>query len=159
MVVHGPPRWWVKLADFGLSKRLTECSVYHTKSGTRFYMAPEILGYLSSGNSSTRYTNAVDIWALGCIAYRLLTGDVPFRSDKSLIKFCEGRLRFTCQALLESSVGETCTNFVRTLLTTSPNDRPSATQALDDTWVASGTPRLSFWLTNHVAPCANFIRL
>lgn len=24
LVVHGPPKWWVKVADFGLSKRLTE---------------------------------------------------------------------------------------------------------------------------------------
>lgn len=59
LVVHGPPEWWVKLADFGLSKRLTELTAYRTKGGTLSYMAPEILDYLDM--PSEEYTNAVDL--------------------------------------------------------------------------------------------------
>ncbi|KAG8406374.1 hypothetical protein J3458_021209 [Metarhizium acridum] len=61
LVVHGPPQWWVKIADFAVSKRLTVSTEYHTKSGTQPYMAPEILDYLDSAKSSPGYTNAVDI--------------------------------------------------------------------------------------------------
>lgn len=69
LVVNGPPEWWVKLADFGLSKKLTETTAYHIKSGTQSYTAPEILNYLNTDTLSAGYTNAVDLWAVGCITY------------------------------------------------------------------------------------------
>ncbi|CAK1356379.1 unnamed protein product [Cercospora beticola] len=45
LVVQGGPAWHVKIADFGLSKRLVEdLSSLRTVAGTAGYMAPEILG-------------------------------------------------------------------------------------------------------------------
>ncbi len=41
--------------------------------GTPLYVAPEML----ESNLSGPFT---DIWALGCILYQCLTGDVPFRA-------------------------------------------------------------------------------
>lgn len=39
--------------------------------GTAYYVSPEMLKQNESGPAS-------DIWALGCIIYRMLSGDVPF---------------------------------------------------------------------------------
>jgi serine/threonine protein kinase len=135
LVIHGPPKWWVKLADFGLSKRLTELTAYRTKSGTQSYMAPEILDYLDT--SSEDYTNAVDLWAVGCITYRLVTGVVPFPPGKSLLKYCEDKSLFPYDALLDSGIKSLCSNFIKGLLETGPMRRPSASHALNHAWINS----------------------
>ncbi|KAH6703240.1 kinase-like domain-containing protein [Leptodontidium sp. MPI-SDFR-AT-0119] len=96
LVCRGPPHWWVKLADFGLSKRRTEDTALRTQTGTQAYMAPEILNYIP-GHSE--YTYAVDIWALGCIIYRLISGVVPFPPGLSLTNFCGDEERFPSKAL------------------------------------------------------------
>ena len=136
LVVNGPPKWWVKLADFGLSKRLTETTAYRTKGGTQSYMAPEILEYLDA--PSGEYTNAVDLWAVGCIAYRLVTGVVPFPPGKSLLKYCEDKSLYPYDALLDSGIKSLCSNFIKELLKTSPTQRPLASQALNHVWIISG---------------------
>lgn len=87
--MNGSPDWWVKLADFGLSKRVTDTTAFNTKGGTQSYMAPEILNYLSTSEGSEEYTNSVDIWAVGCIVYHLITGGVPFPPGKSFIRYCD----------------------------------------------------------------------
>lgn len=86
----------MKLADFGLSKRRTEDTALRTQTGTQAYMAPEILNYIP-GHSE--YTYAVDIWALGCIIYRLISGVVPFPPGLSLTNFCGDEERFPSKAL------------------------------------------------------------
>ena len=53
------------ICDFGLSKSY-ENSVMKTHCGTTNYMAPEIQ------MNNSKYTPAVDIWALGCCFYELL---------------------------------------------------------------------------------------
>ena len=75
-----PPR--VKLGDFGISKRVRpqDTTTFHTQVSTRIYGAPEVLG--SDSNSETSvYTNAVDIWSLGCVIYELLAGTRLFASE------------------------------------------------------------------------------
>ncbi|KFZ22766.1 hypothetical protein V502_02755 [Pseudogymnoascus sp. VKM F-4520 (FW-2644)] len=139
LVVHGPPQWWVKLADFGLSKRLTETTAYYTKSGTQSYMAPEIFDYLDTDTPSTEYTNAVDLWAVGCITYRLVTGKVPFPPGKSLGKYCEDKSLFPLGPHFDSGMKSSCFEFIKGLLEPHPKERPSASQALALTWNISGS--------------------
>jgi serine/threonine protein kinase len=138
LVVTGPPKWWVKLADFGLSKRLTETTAYHTRSGTQSYMALEILDYLDTDVPSTEYTNAVDLWAVGCITYRLVIGKVPFPPDISLMKYCANNSLFPHESLLDNGINSSGHQFIRDLLATHPKERPSASQALNHTWIISG---------------------
>ncbi|KAH8805450.1 WD40-repeat-containing domain protein [Xylogone sp. PMI_703] len=137
LVVHGSPEWWVKLADFGLSKRLTEITAFRTKSGTQSYMAPELLDYLDIPREE--YTNAVDVWAVGCITYRLVTGIVPFPPGRSLFEYCKDKSLFPYDALLDHGVKSVCVKFIKELLQTSPEQRPSSSQALDHTWINSGS--------------------
>jgi NIMA (never in mitosis gene a)-related kinase len=57
----------IKIGDFGVSKQLeSNKKSASTQVGTENYAAPEIY-------TEKKYTNKVDIWALGCIIYELLT--------------------------------------------------------------------------------------
>ncbi|PVH75199.1 Pkinase-domain-containing protein, partial [Cadophora sp. DSE1049] len=137
LVVNGSPDWWVKLADFGLSKRLTDSTAFNTKGGTQSYMAPEILNYLSMPEGTEQYTNSVDIWAAGCIVYRLITGRVPFPPGKSLVKYCEDKSLFPYDDLFDSGIKSEGYKFLRQLLSALPGERPSASQALKHSWILS----------------------
>lgn len=136
LVCRTGPQWWVKLADFGLSKRRTEETAYRTQIGTESYMAPEILDYVPrEGLHKSAYTTAVDLWALGCIVYRLGSGVVPFPPGPSLYKFCENPSGFLYQSLQLDRSG---IEFIRSLLAPNPGHRPNAQQALDHPWMQIG---------------------
>lgn len=66
-------RGYLKLTDFGLSKRLTKPAF--SFCGTIEYMAPEILRQYSRG-----YGKEVDFWALGVLIYEFSHGITPFYS-------------------------------------------------------------------------------
>ena len=71
------PEDHVYLSDFGLSKRIT-AHAEHTRTGeilgTLDYIAPEQIRREAPGP-------AADIYALGCMAFHLLTGQVPFPAE------------------------------------------------------------------------------
>lgn len=127
------------MADFGLSKRLTNTTGFYTRAGTESYMAPEILGFLNPSQPGSDYTHAVDIWSAGCIVYRLITGELPFPQITSLMKYCEDKSLFPFDALFDSGIKSEGSKFLRQLLVTKPSERPSATQALNHNWILSGT--------------------
>jgi serine/threonine-protein kinase len=72
---------FVKVLDFGLVKfndrtqAQTLVTLEHTTTGTPAYMAPEIV--LGEANVDRR----ADVYALGCVAYHLLTGQLVFEAD------------------------------------------------------------------------------
>ncbi|KAK0619201.1 kinase-like domain-containing protein [Immersiella caudata] len=80
------PMWWIKISDFGQSKRAIEgVTSLHTGVGTPGDPAPELMGIFSTDNlelsrDRTRpsYTTAVDIWSLGTIIFRMIKGKTPF---------------------------------------------------------------------------------
>ncbi|CEO60026.1 hypothetical protein PMG11_04669 [Penicillium brasilianum] len=47
---HPPSQWWVKLADFGISKRIEEASGGSTLHGTLGYIAPELWKLTARGS-------------------------------------------------------------------------------------------------------------
>ncbi|XP_076264769.1 protein kinase, cGMP-dependent at 21D isoform X2 [Rhynchophorus ferrugineus] len=65
---------YVKLVDFGFSKRLGYSSKTWTFCGTPVYVAPETI--LNKGHD-----RAVDYWALGILMHELLTGNPPFTAS------------------------------------------------------------------------------
>jgi serine/threonine protein kinase len=100
-------------------------------------MAPEILNYLDASAASSEYTNAVDLWAVGCIVYRLITGVIPFPPGTSLVKYCQDKSSFPYDALFDSGIKSDGSKFIRQLLATDPKVRPSASQALQHQWIIS----------------------
>lgn len=72
-------QWRPKIADFGLSRQIddTDASIANSAIGiTIAYAAPEQI----EGNPIRKN---VDLWALGVIVYRLLTGDMPFAATQN----------------------------------------------------------------------------
>jgi len=65
---------FIKLADFGFTKKLCPWERTYTICGTPEYMAPEI----SMGSG---YCHAVDWYALGIIIYELTFGRTPFMNS------------------------------------------------------------------------------
>jgi len=69
----------VKLVDFGLVRAVAEAGITSTSVilGTAAYLSPE---QVKDGNASPRS----DVYAVGIVAYELLTGQTPFSGDTSL---------------------------------------------------------------------------
>merc|ERR1712146_242368 len=61
----------VKLIDFGFGCRILHGVRLKAKVGTFVYTAPEAI----QGESCTE---KLDMWALGCVLYVLLSGNAPF---------------------------------------------------------------------------------
>lgn len=60
----------VKLADFGLSKKITENTHLKTFCGSLSYLAPEVFSNRKNETQTyTKYTNKVDSWSFGVILY------------------------------------------------------------------------------------------
>uniref|UniRef100_A0A8R1U7Z8 Ribosomal protein S6 kinase n=1 Tax=Pristionchus pacificus TaxID=54126 RepID=A0A8R1U7Z8_PRIPA len=68
----------IKLTDFGLSKLILPEGLMRANSycGTIEYMSPEVVNRPEDG-----YTEVVDWWSMGVIAFELLTGCSPFTVD------------------------------------------------------------------------------
>eukprot|EP00928_Gymnodinium_smaydae_P032117 TRINITY_DN23345_c0_g1_i1.p1 TRINITY_DN23345_c0_g1~~TRINITY_DN23345_c0_g1_i1.p1 ORF type:complete len:1056 (+),score=200.20 TRINITY_DN23345_c0_g1_i1:415-3168(+) len=70
----------VKVADFGLARQklgANAASLMKTMVGTILYSCPEIV-------QQQPYTNKTDVWALGCILYKLATLRDPFQGGNPL---------------------------------------------------------------------------
>ncbi|KAF4654494.1 hypothetical protein FOZ61_008242 [Perkinsus olseni] len=69
----------IKIADFGLARRSPDFPRQLPRSrticGSDFYLAPEII-------RQEEYGREIDIWAVGVIAYVVLTGSLPFYSPQ-----------------------------------------------------------------------------
>ncbi|MEZ6008564.1 MAG: protein kinase [Planctomycetota bacterium] len=67
----------IKLLDFGLGRDVTEATRSASADhlvGTPHYMAPELL-------QNQRASPASDVWSMGVLLYRALTGHLPFDAD------------------------------------------------------------------------------
>jgi serine/threonine-protein kinase len=80
----GPDCDFVKVLDFGLVKQTTDLNEstaltgLGVAAGTPAFMAPEV------ALSQTDVDPRADIYAVGCVAYWLVTGEVVFKRDTSL---------------------------------------------------------------------------
>ncbi|CAD6199765.1 unnamed protein product [Caenorhabditis auriculariae] len=117
------------ITDFGLAYQATKPNETMTETcGTPEYIAPELL-------LRVPYTQKVDMWAVGVIAYILMSGIMPFDDD------CRSRLYthiITANYVYYPqfwSGSELAKQFVDALLETNANERLSATAALSHEWL------------------------
>jgi len=130
---------WVKLGDFGVSKRILAgaTTTFHTQVSTPVYSAPEVLG-LDPNSETSNYTNSVDIWSLGCVIYELLAGAKLFVSELQLYRYLYGTWPFPEESLrvLSPPTDDTGISLLKAMLAIQPGDRPTATGALRNQWLA-----------------------
>ena len=130
---------WVKLGDFGVSKRILAqaTTTFHTQVSTPMYSAPEVLG-LDSGSETSDYTNSVDIWSLGCVIYELLVGTKLFASEGQVSRYYFGKWPFPEDTLkgLSPPTDDLGISLLKSMLIIQPEDRPTASSALSHGWLA-----------------------
>ncbi|KAI4158464.1 MAG: hypothetical protein LQ342_007420 [Letrouitia transgressa] len=81
-VVQKTPRWWVKIGDFGITKRTgIDQTALRTETGTPYFSAPETEP--DDYQATVSYTSAVDMWSFGCVIYNVLAKTPPFLSRKA----------------------------------------------------------------------------
>ncbi|KAJ1323174.1 calcium/calmodulin-dependent protein kinase I [Microdochium nivale] len=128
LVSRPGPVWHVKIADFGLSKNLDGTALGTHGIGTNGYVAPEQLD-----DRADSYTPAVDVFALGCIAYCLRTGRPPFQSPWPLMEYVRDPRCFPIEPLDDSSAK--CARFIQSTMAARPGDRPSVEAILGHAWL------------------------
>jgi hypothetical protein len=110
-----------------------------TVSGTAGFLAPELLGFIDlDSRSNFSYTTAVDIWAVGEINFRMLSGgEAVFQNLNELRRYVEGRLNFPSDELCTHGVSQEAYSFTKNLMAAIPDNRPSAEKALEFGWFKS----------------------
>ena len=103
----------VKLADFGLSKKITDST--DTFCGTAEYIAPEILRH-------EKYSFAVDWWSMGILLYDIINDGTPFYDDNQT-KMFENIL--TEEPEFSKYGNKTANDLMKQLLNKDPAQRPS----------------------------------
>lgn len=123
----------VKLADFGLSKKVvnTTGADLSTPCGTVGYTAPEVV-------RDERYSFQVDLWGIGCVLYTVLCGFPPFYDEKIDVlteKISKGEYNFLRPWWDEISDG--AKNCVSRLLEIDPLKRYTIEELLADPWFST----------------------
>ncbi|KAF5631162.1 ankyrin repeat domain protein [Fusarium tjaetaba] len=136
-----PSSWWVKLADFGISKKLgAETTGTTLASGTPLYMAPELLQYDSRSILTEDYFKA-DVWAIGITAFFILTKSVPFKSQPAIFHY-SGNLQDLATIFADSQLTEIARSFVSEVLKPQPGERPDAERAKQHAWIRHWLPEI-----------------
>lgn len=128
MYLTNDPDSSLVLADFGIAKMLENNEMLTTMAGSFGYAAPEVMLKLGHGK-------AVDMWSLGVITYTLLCGYSPFRSESlpELIEECQnGRVIF--HERYWKDVSKDAKLFIGLLLQPNPDDRPTSSVSLSNSW-------------------------
>ena len=83
---------------------------------------------------TSEYTNAIDIWALGCITHEILTQTLPFRGWGELSSYCS-RPSLPRNAMLSKNISKRGIEFVERALAYPPVCRMAANEALGLEWL------------------------
>jgi serine/threonine protein kinase len=143
-VLQPGPDWWIKISDFGISKRAEEGSTaFRTLIGTRGYLAPELFFWFPPGSQGppatgdSSYTSAVDIWALGETVFRMITNRPAFGEPRDLYNYVVAGGPFPGNPLRQQNVEPSCYEFVESTMARSAVDRPTASNASNHAWVSN----------------------
>ncbi|KAK5654581.1 hypothetical protein OQA88_7210 [Cercophora sp. LCS_1] len=139
MVVEEGPDWWVKIADFGISKRRHELttSLQTQQLGTFAFAAPEAAG-VSDDEPGSAHATALDMWSLGAVAFRMMTNVGAFPNLKELADYCSGRRGFPTARLKGRGISDHGQQFVESLMLLKPEKRPLVDQARQHPWIQVG---------------------
>mmetsp|Transcript_67117 Transcript_67117/g.111602 ORF Transcript_67117/g.111602 Transcript_67117/m.111602 type:complete len:655 (+) Transcript_67117:98-2062(+) len=125
----------LKLIDFGLA-RCVSCAKTG-RAGTPAFMAPELW------QDCPPLTPASDVWAIGVVAYMLLSGERPF-NGRNMTELSSNICSAAVDLRAMDWVTKSARDFCVSLLQKDPRLRPSAASACKHSWIenACGTSTL-----------------
>ncbi|KAH6962015.1 kinase-like domain-containing protein [Ilyonectria sp. MPI-CAGE-AT-0026] len=150
LIFQKGPAWWVKIADFGISKRGVETStaLRTMEIGTRGFMAPEILGLYcpddfdeeafeadEAAHDALAYTPVVDLWGLGEITHRMLTQKPAFNTRGRLWSYVTKGTPFPTSELEAVNTSAQGISFIQEVMAASPKKRLTAATAIGHDWL------------------------
>mmetsp|Transcript_8703 Transcript_8703/g.8232 ORF Transcript_8703/g.8232 Transcript_8703/m.8232 type:complete len:98 (-) Transcript_8703:818-1111(-) len=83
-ILVNPETLQIKIVGFGSSTYFSESQDLDISVGQSNYVAPEVIG--------GKYNKEADVWSIGIITYKMLTGSLPF-SEQRLGKINQKILR------------------------------------------------------------------
>lgn len=97
--------------------------------GTPLYMAPELIRH-------QKYTEKVDVWSLGIIAYQLLSGKTPF-DGKNIKKINQNIIykELTFPDKQWANISDNAKDFITQCLDRDQKTRPSIEHLFDHPWI------------------------
>ncbi len=115
------------LMDFGLFLPEFEVAGQTTVAGSPQYMAPEAI----SNEVQPGAGHLVDLYALGIVAYEMLTGDVPFNSEE-IMEVWEKHLTVEVPDVRKRrpDTPAKLANLIASLLQKDPDERPQSIEAV-----------------------------
>lgn len=155
----------LKLTDFGLATYFdagmpADAEPFDERVGTSHYMAPEVVGRLTSWPPESRYGPKADLWSVGVLVHQLLSGRLPFTSTKAdtlqdpepsgpscptgqfksdvFAAIMLGKLDMEAEPWPQ--ISEDARALVQRLLQTDPKQRPTAVEALRSPWLRGKAP-------------------
>mmetsp|Transcript_15641 Transcript_15641/g.34203 ORF Transcript_15641/g.34203 Transcript_15641/m.34203 type:complete len:1120 (+) Transcript_15641:578-3937(+) len=152
----------LKMIDFGLSKHFSYGEVQHEAVGTPYTVAPEVI--------RGSYDERCDIWAIGVIAFLLLSGEPPFGGcggpEPLMVvrsNILQGSYQFEPDDIWRL-VSPQALQFIQSLLVTDPQSRPTAQKAQQHAWfqewarrrAQNGTAEAQLLSPNVVRALVNF---
>ena len=140
----------LKMIDFGLSKHFRYGEQQHEAVGTPYTVAPEVIRGC--------YDERCDIWAIGVIAFLLLSGDPPFGGcggPEPLMtvraNILKGSFKFEPEDVWEG-VSQLAKEYIKTLLVVDPKLRPTARDAQKHAWLTQWANRVKKEGDNVLSP-------
>lgn len=122
----------IKISDFGLSNILRPGKLCSTFCGSPIYCPPEVVlqqqynGYL------------VDVWSLGVILYVMVTGGMPWRLERNVVKNMDDLIagNFIIPDCL--GISSECRSLIKMMLTADSKQRASVAALASHPWVNLG---------------------
>jgi calcium-dependent protein kinase len=134
----------LKIIDFGTSAMITPNEKLTKKTGTSFYIAPEVL--------QGKYDEKCDIWSCGIIMYILLCGGPPFNGSNNNEIF---------SAILEETlvfkgeiwryISDEAMKLIKNMLQKKPEKRLTASEILQSKWFTAFPSRKESYFPNVVS--------
>lgn len=136
----------IVLTDFGQSRTIEDLEVVAAKAGafrmqtmvgTFGYVAPEISRKFITGGRG--YSQAVDIWSVGCVTCTILVDDFLFPAERDPSNGLSMEMYDQCMGKIRSGkewvyIHRRAKDFIKGCLVLDEHDRLTATEALASEW-------------------------
>ncbi|KAF1812038.1 kinase-like protein [Eremomyces bilateralis CBS 781.70] len=128
-----PNQWWVKISDFGISKRIADGKgISSILAGTVAFFSPEVL---DAGKTPSYDAYSADMWALGEIAHQMLTKEAVFDRPSTKLEYGRGDVEYPNDRLMAYQVSNHGQSFIVSVMHPFPTKRLKVDQALSHDWI------------------------